>query len=146
MCLRMHHLPFPVSSLPLLPDQHGACSEDSVRMYSGSMWRTSGLQDKNFCMFMYVLHDNEQVWMDYFETVVTKKGTTGARTSLPSYLRSSQSNETWIDWKHKGSLMTGSGSFWLNNSAVIVNNNNPNVIRPVPGITVTQTDFRFDSG
>lgn len=55
-----------------------------------------------------------------------------------------QSNETWMEWKHKGSLMTWSGSFWLNNSAVIDNNNSPDVIHPVPGIIVTPDDLWVD--
>lgn len=33
--------------------------------------------------------------------------------------------------------MTRSGSFWPNNSAVIVNNNSPDGICPRPGITLT---------
>lgn len=106
----------------------------------GPHWGTRMLQDKNFCTFMCGLHDIEQIWMDYFETVVTWKGITGARTLLPFYFCSSRSNETWIERKQIGSLMTCSGSFCLNNYAVKANNNNLNVIRSVLGIIVSLRD------
>ena len=56
---------------------------------------------------------------------------------MPSYL-SSPLSRMGLEWSENtgGSLMTLSGSFWLNNSAVIVNNNRADVIRPVSGITV----------
>lgn len=67
--------------------------EDSVR----PIWRTGMVRNNNFCTFLYGLHECVQVWMDYFETVVTRRGTTGARTSVPSYLSSSVS-QMRLEW------------------------------------------------
>lgn len=74
----------------------------SVRLLSQFIWRTI-VSNKNFCKF---------VWMHYFESVVTRRGATAARTSVPHlFVLLGQSNETGIKWKHKGSPMTRSWSF-----------------------------------
>lgn len=86
--------PAPSLHLLLLPgsaETHEAWCEGSAR------WRTGTLQHNNFCIFMHALHDSERVWMDYFEAVVTRRGTTGARTSLPSYL-CSLVGQTRLEW------------------------------------------------
>ena len=88
--------PSPAHSLHLLllpgsVETHQDQREGSARL------RTGTLQHNNFCIFMHALHDSERVWMDYFEAVVTRRGTTGARTSLPSYL-CSLVGQTRLEW------------------------------------------------
>lgn len=87
-------------------------TEGVMRICSWPFWRTGTEQNNNFCIIVYVLHDIEQAWMDYFETVVTRSGTAGARPSVPSYLCSSVSRMR-LGWSENTREV-----FWLNNSVI----------------------------
>lgn len=130
----------------LLPDQYGAfCQKMAWRHAVHPCEEQGACKTKTFvCSCMLCTTVNKYEWT-ILRLLWLRREQLVPGPHCPLSLHSSQSNETWIDWKHKGSLMTGSGSFWLNHFADNVNNNKPNVIHAAPGIAVTQTNFQFDS-
>lgn len=132
MCSCMHHLP--ISSLLLLPIL-------KRRTYSLPIWGTWivwQLLGISVCFSPQQTNVNGLFWVSCGWEGSNWCQDLGALL----FVLLGKTNDTWIELKYKGSPMTW--SFWLNNSAVIVNNNSADVIHPVSRIIVTLTDLQFN--